>query len=286
MLTLPNNKRYIGYTSAVDPNKIFQDDGAYFESNKSGIYQDIQKYGWNNIQRKIIQSGLSRQEALSVKKENVIKHKSYQSEHGYNRPIDAGIKKEKQEYQKVENPYRYTVFVCMVPNKKLYVGKIISSKKEQIYKNPIIHKDSIYRDNKALMRDVNIFGWMFVSQVIMCDTLTKVQANYLEQYLIHRYNTANYEDGYNYGQDHWKQYSLQYTVAKYIIENFLDGDYTVFGETIHWLTMESYPKLKRDYKHMIKNRNYIKNRLRTKNFINNYQKSRYICRIISNIERY
>lgn len=92
ILTLPNNKIYVGYTS-MSPDELWADNGDVYENNKR-LYPDIQVAGWNNIKREIVYINLSRSDALEKKKKLCLKYKSYLPEYGYNRPCDAGIKKD------------------------------------------------------------------------------------------------------------------------------------------------------------------------------------------------
>lgn len=94
--TFPNGKIYIGYlnlSSEFFNSKTFDeimDNGEYY-INRNELYDDIQKYKWENVTTEII-SGLTKVQAVSKKKELCNKHQSYLPDLGYNRYTDVGLK--------------------------------------------------------------------------------------------------------------------------------------------------------------------------------------------------
>lgn len=68
----PNGKRYVGLSNNC--NKRWKNGEGYI-SNKE-MYKAICKYGWNNIEHKIIADNLSRQEAQQLEKEMIANRNS------------------------------------------------------------------------------------------------------------------------------------------------------------------------------------------------------------------
>ena len=77
----PNGKRYIGITSKR-PEVRWQNGKGY----KSNEYFDnaIMKYGWENIEHKIIKTTLTKEEAEQMERELIAKFQSNARDHGYN----------------------------------------------------------------------------------------------------------------------------------------------------------------------------------------------------------
>jgi hypothetical protein len=80
--SLPNGKVYIGITS-LKPYVRWSGGNGYRDNKE--FYEDIKKYGWNNIEHEIIKSGLSKIEAEEEEYSLIIKHESYKNERGYNK---------------------------------------------------------------------------------------------------------------------------------------------------------------------------------------------------------
>lgn len=80
ILIFPNNKVYIGQT--LDTQKRWNNGNGY-KSNKN-MYEDIQKYGWNNITKRIVYDNLTYEQSLEKEKELIIHYKSNLPEYGYN----------------------------------------------------------------------------------------------------------------------------------------------------------------------------------------------------------
>ena len=81
-LTAPNGKVYIGITSR-DP-KIRWNSGNGYKYNKH-FYDAIQKYGWKNIKKDVLYSGISQEDAYRLEIELISKYKSNDREFGYNK---------------------------------------------------------------------------------------------------------------------------------------------------------------------------------------------------------
>lgn len=81
MHTTPDGRKYIGITKNLPATRW--NEGAGYESQKK-FYKAIQKFGWDNIEHKIIAAGLSEIEAKTLESELILKHKTHDSQYGYN----------------------------------------------------------------------------------------------------------------------------------------------------------------------------------------------------------
>ena len=77
----PNNKYYIGITSQNVEYRWNRGNG--YKSQKL-VYAAINKYGWDNITSKILQTGLTKTKAIEYEKFYISKYKSNKPEYGYN----------------------------------------------------------------------------------------------------------------------------------------------------------------------------------------------------------
>lgn len=82
ILTLPNDKVYIGITSQKE-SKRWNSGKGYIDNDR--LYNDILKYGWINIKRNILYSDLLLDEAREKEKELIIQYRSHLKKYGYNR---------------------------------------------------------------------------------------------------------------------------------------------------------------------------------------------------------
>ena len=77
----PNNKKYIGITCKKPEYRW--DNGKGYKNNDH-FYKAIQKYGWDNIQHKILFTGLTKEEAEQKEIELIAKYNTTDREYGYN----------------------------------------------------------------------------------------------------------------------------------------------------------------------------------------------------------
>lgn len=77
----PNNKYYIGITSQNVEYRWNRGNG--YKGQKL-VYAAINKYGWDNITSKILQTGLTKTKAIEYEKFYISKYKSNKPEYGYN----------------------------------------------------------------------------------------------------------------------------------------------------------------------------------------------------------
>ena len=80
MLTSPSNKKYCGYSS----NIIRRWKDSYEYRNNTAIYNAIQKYGWENIQKEILFVFDNAKDALLKEKEIIEEYDLLNKEKGYN----------------------------------------------------------------------------------------------------------------------------------------------------------------------------------------------------------
>ena len=82
MHVFPNKKVYIGIT-CQKPNERWR-NGKGYKKSQIKIRSAINKYGWENIEHKILYIGLSKVEAEQKEIELIDFYKSNQKEYGYN----------------------------------------------------------------------------------------------------------------------------------------------------------------------------------------------------------
>ncbi|MCQ2771550.1 MAG: GIY-YIG nuclease family protein, partial [Clostridia bacterium] len=81
MHTTPSTKVYIGIT-CQSINKRWKNGKGYIGC--TAFYRAIEKYGWNNIEHKILFTGLSKNDACELEKEYIKKYDSSNPLKGYN----------------------------------------------------------------------------------------------------------------------------------------------------------------------------------------------------------
>lgn len=86
--TTPNGKVYIGITGQ-NPEKRWNRGNGY-RANKH-FWNAIKRYGWDNIRHEILHCGITKEEACLHEIELIAKHKSNNSDFGYNNS-DGGEK--------------------------------------------------------------------------------------------------------------------------------------------------------------------------------------------------
>lgn len=83
ILIFPNGKYYIG--KATNPKRRWNNGYGYI-ANKE-MYADIQRYDWENIEKKILYKNLTKEQAKQKENETIVIYKSYMKEYGYNKSI-------------------------------------------------------------------------------------------------------------------------------------------------------------------------------------------------------
>lgn len=85
MHTDPLGRVYIGITKNTPQNRW--SEGVGYESNKR-FTNAIRRFGWLNINHKIVDAGLTKEEAEKIENSLIIQYKSYKKEFGYNIRVD------------------------------------------------------------------------------------------------------------------------------------------------------------------------------------------------------
>ena len=84
MHTCPNGKRYIGITSQ-NPLVRWGKNGIGYKAHNKHFYSAIQKYGWDNIEHRIIASDISKECACDIEKSLIKEYQTHNREFGYNK---------------------------------------------------------------------------------------------------------------------------------------------------------------------------------------------------------
>lgn len=257
--------------------------GKGFINNKSGLYDAIQEYGWDNIKKQIVSNNLTRKQAIDLKRQLINKYNSHLKEHGYNSNHDAVAKysentNEPKQSEVTNNKSRitYTVYAHVAPNKKFYIGQTCK-KVERRWSG-----GKGYCYNKEFYQDILRFGWENITHIIICEGLNQKQANELEEYLIGRYNTTDSNYGYNKhnGGNSGAGIGLKCEISEYIIKTFLDNDITVMKTLMYFVMKYTSNQLKLIYKYITRNTSYIFHSIQNKDFSSNRKKAAYIFEII------
>ena len=113
----PSGKRYIGITGLKLKRRVGKGGSGY--KSCTAFYNAIKKYGWDNIQSKIIYAGLSQDEAVQKEKELIAMYDTTNPKKGYNistggesgnagtHHITSEETKEKLRKWNLANPNRY-----------------------------------------------------------------------------------------------------------------------------------------------------------------------------------
>lgn len=83
VLIFPNDKLYVGKTQNTDLR--WRKGEGYKKQPK--VYNAILKYGWENIEKKILYKDLTNCEAKQKENETIVIYKSYIQKYGYNTTI-------------------------------------------------------------------------------------------------------------------------------------------------------------------------------------------------------
>ena len=79
----PNNKVYVGITSQ-NTNIRWRKNGSGYGKNQRKIYNAIQKYGWDNIEHKILYENLTKEKKKKKEVELISQYNSTNNKYGYN----------------------------------------------------------------------------------------------------------------------------------------------------------------------------------------------------------
>lgn len=79
--TFPNGKRYIGVT-CQEPTRRWKNGEGYYQQPL--VYNAIKKYGWHNIDHKILYTDLTQDEAFDLEVQLITEWKTNNKRYGYN----------------------------------------------------------------------------------------------------------------------------------------------------------------------------------------------------------
>lgn len=88
----PCHKVYIGITKEKNPKERWRKGKGYWSNEH--FTNAIQKYGWDNIEHKILFTDLTKEEAESKEIELIKQYKSYNRKYGYNIEKGGSLNKE------------------------------------------------------------------------------------------------------------------------------------------------------------------------------------------------
>ena len=114
-----NNKKYIGITSQ-DPKMRWHSGNGY--SNNDIFYADIQQYGWDNFEHKIIADHLTIQEIGKLEDEYIEKYQTRNPEFGYNKakggvnPGRLGLPHTEETKEKIKASSHKKSVLCLNTN--------------------------------------------------------------------------------------------------------------------------------------------------------------------------
>lgn len=79
----PNGKKYIGISKS--PEERWADGRGYADNTE--MFKDIVRFGWDNIEHRILMENLSREEAQVLESKMIAQEATYLSTNGYNRNL-------------------------------------------------------------------------------------------------------------------------------------------------------------------------------------------------------
>lgn len=86
----------------------------------------------------------------------------------------------------------YMVYKHISPSGKIYIGQTNSSIEKRAGRDGVLYKPNIY-----FYKAIQKYGWDNIEHIVVCDNISKKEADWLEKYLISYYNTMDSRYGYN-----------------------------------------------------------------------------------------
>lgn len=120
----PNGKKYVGLTKQ-DPAVRWGKEGKGYKGQPF-LYNAIYKYGWNNIEHRILFTNLTKEEAEEKEKEFISKWKTTNSAYGYNILNGGGAPGERKK--EIELPQ-------IIKTNKYGHGKVVCFESKMVYEN-------------------------------------------------------------------------------------------------------------------------------------------------------
>lgn len=108
MHTTPSNKRYIGLTGQNVKDRWRKDGHGY---KNQIFYRAISKYGWNNIEHRIIAKNLTMEVACILEQAFIKLYDTTNPEHGYNLSVGGtsgplGVKRSEETRKKLSMAHK------------------------------------------------------------------------------------------------------------------------------------------------------------------------------------
>lgn len=121
-----NGKRYYGITCQL-PQERWKRGSSYKGQPK--FYNAIVKYGWDNFEHNVVQSGLSKIEAAELEVALIAEFRTTENAYGYN--VSIGGEQSGRKYKTAEEAHAQRMKNCKKFNK---------AKLEKIYADPELHQ--------------------------------------------------------------------------------------------------------------------------------------------------
>lgn len=133
VLTVPNGKRYVGTTSKKPTQRW--NYGYGYEQNLP-FFAAIKEYGWRNIKKEVVGTGLTQSDAHALERSLIEKYKSTDPEYGYNRAAGGigttGFYPNKESREKMARSHiglqNHCVPVCQFGDNGVLVASYKSAK--------------------------------------------------------------------------------------------------------------------------------------------------------------
>ena len=138
----PNNKKYVGVTSEKTYNRFH--GGSGYKYNKE-FYEDIKKYGWNNIKHIIINENISQEEAYKLEQKLIKEYNTTNFKYGYNKQNGGEKGKMTPEIKQKISKARLNKKLSEETKQKLRIQKL-GNKNPMYGKKPINCKKIIQYD--------------------------------------------------------------------------------------------------------------------------------------------
>ena len=83
----PNKKVYIGITSKSNPSYRWGKDGKGYKDHNTHFWNAIQKYGWENIEHKVLATNLTKEDACLLEQTLINRYNATDRDYGYNKSL-------------------------------------------------------------------------------------------------------------------------------------------------------------------------------------------------------
>lgn len=151
----PNNKVYVGITTKTNMRERWRNGKGY--SNNNLMMKAINKYGWNNIEHKILYTDLDEKEAQEKEIQLIKEYNSTNKNYGYNLSTGGegatGYKHTKEQIEKQKKNRKPHIYTEEDRKKYSEIYKKIWSNDEYKNKMKKIFKNRTYRKGYKLSQE-------------------------------------------------------------------------------------------------------------------------------------